>query len=95
MTEGDAWVMTKGFMDSNAWQRRHDPMSVASDGDHSAGTAETTTEACADSRPRFAGALPGCAPMLASALAPGVNERGCYAGQVERNFYWVPDGTQR
>jgi hypothetical protein len=31
MTEGDAWIMTKGFKDSNAWQRRHHPMPVASD----------------------------------------------------------------
>jgi hypothetical protein len=64
MTEGDAWLMTKGFKDSNDRRPRHDPKSMADHGEHSAGTAETTTEARADTRPRIAGALPGYAATL-------------------------------
>jgi hypothetical protein len=68
---------------------------VASNGEHSASTAETTTEACADTRPRIAGALPDYAPMPGSALGPGVSEQSCDVEPVERNFYRVPDGTAR
>jgi hypothetical protein len=50
MSEGAARVTTKAFKDSSAVQRRHD-QAVASNGEHSAGTADTTTEACADIRP--------------------------------------------
>jgi glyoxylase-like metal-dependent hydrolase (beta-lactamase superfamily II) len=33
------------------------------------------------------------APVPRAALGPAVNERGYYVGQVERNLYWVTDGT--
>jgi len=37
--------------------------------------------------------LPDYAPVPASALGPALNEQGYYVGQVERNLYWVTDGT--
>ncbi|HXC77752.1 MAG TPA: hypothetical protein VNU19_11930, partial [Candidatus Acidoferrum sp.] len=33
------------------------------------------------------------APVPPSALGPAVNEHGYYVGRVERNLYWVTDGT--
>jgi glyoxylase-like metal-dependent hydrolase (beta-lactamase superfamily II) len=38
-------------------------------------------------------ALPDYAPVPRSALGPALNEQGYYVGQVERNLYWVTDGT--
>jgi hypothetical protein len=36
----------------------------------------------------------GCAgPSLA--LGPALNDLGYYVGRVERNLYWVTDGTTR
>ncbi len=37
--------------------------------------------------------LPDYAPIPPSALGPAVNEQGFYVGRVERNLYWVTDGT--
>src|SRR5437899_3959214 len=37
--------------------------------------------------------LPGYAPVPRSALGPALNEQGYYVGRVERNLYWVTDGT--
>ncbi len=37
--------------------------------------------------------LPDYAPVPASAFGPALNEQGYYVGQVERNLYWVTDGT--
>ena len=37
--------------------------------------------------------LPDYAPIPRSALGPALNERGYYVGRVERNLYWVTDGT--
>ena len=37
--------------------------------------------------------LPDYAPVPASAVGPALNEDGYYVGQVERNLYWVTDGT--
>jgi len=37
--------------------------------------------------------LPDYAPVPASALGPALNEQGYYVGQVERNLYYVTDGT--
>jgi glyoxylase-like metal-dependent hydrolase (beta-lactamase superfamily II) len=54
---------------------------------------ETTTAASPDSGARGADALPGCAPVPRSALGPALNEQGYYVGRVERNLYWVTDGT--
>jgi glyoxylase-like metal-dependent hydrolase (beta-lactamase superfamily II) len=36
---------------------------------------------------------PDYAPVPASAFGPALNEQGYYVGQVERNLYWVTDGT--
>jgi hypothetical protein len=70
--EGVARATTKGFKDSNAWQRRKDPIPVANNGEHPAGTAEPTTEACADTRRRIAESLPDWAPIPGSAIGPAV-----------------------
>src|SRR4029077_15464709 len=56
-------------------------------------TADTTTEAVADTRPSDAGDLPDYAPIPKSALGPAVNEQGYHVGRVERNLYAVTDGT--
>ena len=37
--------------------------------------------------------LPDYAPIPASAMGPALNEQGYYVGRVERNLYWVTDGT--
>jgi hypothetical protein len=37
--------------------------------------------------------LPEFAPVPRSALGPAVNEQGYYGDRVERNLYWVTDGT--
>ncbi len=37
--------------------------------------------------------LPDYAPVPSSALGPALNEQGYYVGRVERNLYWVTDGT--
>jgi glyoxylase-like metal-dependent hydrolase (beta-lactamase superfamily II) len=54
---------------------------------------ETTTEAFADARPGSVEALADYAPVPRSALGPALNERGYHVGRVERNLYWVTDGT--
>jgi glyoxylase-like metal-dependent hydrolase (beta-lactamase superfamily II) len=38
-------------------------------------------------------ALPEYAPIPKAALGPAVNEQGYYVGRVERNLYWITDGT--
>ena len=43
--------------------------------------------------PASADALPDYAPIPPSALGPALNEQGYYVGRVERNLYWVTDGT--
>jgi glyoxylase-like metal-dependent hydrolase (beta-lactamase superfamily II) len=45
-----------------------------------------TTAAAAPSLPDFA-------PIPPSALGPAVNEQGYFVGRVEKNLYWVTDGT--
>ncbi len=37
--------------------------------------------------------LPSYAPVPRSALGPAVNSQGFYVGRVEKNLYWVTDGT--
>ena len=56
-------------------------------------TADTTTEAFASARPGSVAALPDYAPVPRSALGPALNEQGYFVGRVERNLYWVTDGT--
>jgi hypothetical protein len=40
-----------------------------------------------------ADALPDYAPVPRSALGPALNDQGYHVGRVERNLYWVTDGT--
>src|SRR3954462_13289081 len=54
---------------------------------------DTTTEASADTRLGSAEDLPDYAPIPRPALGPALNEQGYYVGRVERNLYWVTDGT--
>ncbi len=37
--------------------------------------------------------LPDYAPLPESAVGPTLNEQGYYVGRVERNLYYVTDGT--
>src|SRR5476649_529248 len=37
--------------------------------------------------------MPDYAPVPATALGPPVNEQGYHVGRVEKNLYWVTDGT--
>jgi glyoxylase-like metal-dependent hydrolase (beta-lactamase superfamily II) len=37
--------------------------------------------------------LPDYAPVPQSAFGPTLNEQGYYVGRVERNLYWITDGT--
>src|SRR2546426_12117216 len=37
--------------------------------------------------------LPDYAPVPSSAFGPALNEQGYYVGRVERNLYWITDGT--
>src|SRR5215207_4546047 len=54
-------------------------------------TSDTTTEAFAEiKRPED---LPDYAPIPRAAFGPALNEQGYYVGRVERNLYWVTDGT--
>jgi glyoxylase-like metal-dependent hydrolase (beta-lactamase superfamily II) len=55
--------------------------------------ADTTTEPFANTRPSSAEDLPDYAPIPRPALGPALNEQGYYVGRVERNLYWVTDGT--
>lgn len=55
--------------------------------------ADTTTEAFANTRPAGAEDLPDYAPIPRPALGPALNEQGYCVGRVERNLYWVTDGT--
>ena len=43
--------------------------------------------------PTETSAMPDYAPVPRSALGPALNEQGYYVGRVERNLYWVTDGT--
>jgi hypothetical protein len=54
---------------------------------------DTTIEAFADTRPAGAEDLPDYAPIPRPAFGPALNEQGYYVGRVERNLYWVTDGT--
>lgn len=37
--------------------------------------------------------LPDYAPVPSWSLGPALNEQGYYVGRVERNLFWVTDGT--
>ena len=52
-------------------------------------SSETTTGTSTDP----ATALPDYAPVPRSAAGPALNEQGYHVGRVERNLYWVTDGT--
>jgi hypothetical protein len=40
-----------------------------------------------------AASLPDYAPVPTSALGPALNAQGYYVGRVEKNLYWVTDGS--
>src|SRR5258708_779132 len=40
-----------------------------------------------------AGSLPDYVPVPPSSLGPALNEQGYHVGRVERNLFWVTDGT--
>ena len=56
-------------------------------------TPEPTTATSSDLGAGSADALPDYAPVPRSALGPALNDQGYYVGRVERNLYWVTDGT--
>jgi glyoxylase-like metal-dependent hydrolase (beta-lactamase superfamily II) len=56
-------------------------------------TPEPTTETPPASGASGADALPDYAPVPRSALGPALNDQGYHVGRVERNLYWVTDGT--
>jgi len=56
-------------------------------------TLDMTTEAYANTRAASAEELPDYAPIPRPAFGPALNEQGYYVGRVERNLYWVTDGT--
>jgi hypothetical protein len=56
-------------------------------------TADTTTEAFANTRPSSADALRYYAPIPRPALAAALNTQGYYAGRDERHLYGVTDAT--
>jgi glyoxylase-like metal-dependent hydrolase (beta-lactamase superfamily II) len=56
-------------------------------------TVDTTTEAFANTTPTSAAGMPDYAPIPRPAFGPALNEQGYYVGRVERNLYWVTDGT--
>ena len=37
--------------------------------------------------------LPDYVPVPEAALGPALNEQGYFVGRVERNLFWVTDGT--
>lgn len=67
--------------------------SLAAAEERQAATPDTTTEASADTRPTNVDDLPDYAPIPSSAFGPALNEQGYYVGRVERNLYWITDGT--
>jgi glyoxylase-like metal-dependent hydrolase (beta-lactamase superfamily II) len=56
-----------------------------------------TSETLRERRPclgaEIAESLPVYAPIPESALGPALNDQGYFVGRVERNLYWVTDGT--
>jgi hypothetical protein len=63
------------------------------DKESSMSTPEPTTATPLDSGAGGVDALPDYAPVPRSALGPALNDRGYDVGRVERNPYWVADGT--
>ena len=45
------------------------------------------------SNPTGVATLPDYAPVPPTALGPALNEQGYHVGRVERNLFWVTDGT--
>src|SRR3984893_18697636 len=63
---------------------RHD--SDESNKEDAMSTTTTAAKICAE-------ALPDYAPVPRSAIGPALNDKGYYTGRVERNLYWVTDGS--
>src|SRR5215203_7570959 len=69
---------------------------MASDESKAEGTmsmAETTPQKPLNVGASNVSTLPDYAPVPDSALGPSLNEQGYHVGRVERNLYWVTDGT--
>jgi hypothetical protein len=56
-------------------------------------TPEPTTAASPDAGAPSVPALADYAPVPRSSLGPALNDRDYHVGRVERNLYWVTDGT--
>src|SRR5258708_2085080 len=55
--------------------------------------AETNPQTPLNTSTGNASTLPDYAPVPQAALGPALNGQGYYVGRVERNLYWVTDGT--
>jgi glyoxylase-like metal-dependent hydrolase (beta-lactamase superfamily II) len=55
--------------------------------------AVTALAGGAVAQPASADTLPDYAPIPPSALGPALNAQGYFVGRVEKNLYWVTDGT--
>src|SRR5438445_10825457 len=55
--------------------------------------AETTPPTPLNTSDGNASKLPDYAPVPRASLGPALNDQGYYVGRVERNLYWVTDGT--
>src|SRR5512132_1659323 len=63
------------------------------DKEDSMSTPGTTTAASPGAGAPSVRALPDYAPVPRSSLGPALNDQGYHVGWVERNLYWVTDGT--
>jgi hypothetical protein len=71
-----------------------DPVPLARpDKEGSMSTPEPTTETSPDSGASGVSALPDYAPVPRTSLGPALNDQGYHVGRVQRNLYWVTDGT--
>jgi glyoxylase-like metal-dependent hydrolase (beta-lactamase superfamily II) len=66
-------------------------ISSPQDADESNGEEEMSTTKIATTT--STDQLPDYAPVPRSAIGPALNDQGYYVGRVERNLYWVTDGT--
>jgi hypothetical protein len=60
---------------------------------HPAPTAKETEMTTTTSNATGAPALPDYAPVPPAASGPALNGQGYHVGRVERNLFWVTDGT--
>src|SRR5439155_19845501 len=75
------------------WIHRHLHQPIHRHKGEAMNSREMTTETTPNSSATSAEALPDYAPVPRSALGPALNEQGYFVGRVERNLFWVTDGT--